>query len=88
VKSDSDLQHDIQDALARERDPGADELEVRVLEGVVTLTGKVRSDSEKWRADVAVRRIPGVKELRNETMVFAPTSDKEPSADIARGWFP
>jgi osmotically-inducible protein OsmY len=88
MKSDSDLQHDIQIELARLRSLDADEIDVRVLEGVVTLIGNVRSDSEKWGAEDAVRRVPGVKDLHSEMTVFPATSDNAPDADIARGWFP
>ena len=88
MKSDSDLQHDVQDELARLCSSGADEIDVRVLEGVVTLTGKVSSDWKKWGAEDAVRRMPGVKGFRDETMVVPSEAGKQPDADIARGWFP
>jgi osmotically-inducible protein OsmY len=88
MKSDADLQHEVQDELATLRSSGADETDVHVLNGVVTLTGKVRSDGGKWSAEDAVRRMPGVKGLRDETMVVHPEPGNQPSEDTARGWFP
>ena len=66
----------------------ADDIDVRVLAGVVTLAGEVRSDLEKWSAEDAVRSMQGVERLINETLVVAKTQGQPPKADIARPWFP
>jgi osmotically-inducible protein OsmY len=88
MKSDSVLQHEIQEELARLYGSGADEIDIQVLAGVVTLRGNVRSDWEKWGVEDAVRRNEAVKGWRDETLVAPSEPGKEPDADIARGWFP
>ncbi len=93
MKSDSDLQQDIRDELLRMRSGQAETLNVRVLEGVVTLTGRVDSDSQKWRVADAIRLLPGVQGLVDEIEVFAleaPGSGTGAGADAdtARPWFP
>ena len=88
MKSDSELRQDVLDELARVPTVHADDIDVRVLAGVVTLTGEVRSDLEKWNAEDAVRSMRGVERLLNETMVVAKAPGQPPKADIARPWFP
>lgn len=85
MKSDTDLQHDVQDALARLLAVPAENIEVRASEGVVTLAGSVRSDLERWNLDDAVRGVEGVKGLVNDTVVLT-EQPHQPDADIARGW--
>ena len=55
MKSDSELRQDFPDALARVPMLQADDVDVRVLAGVVSLRGKVSSDEGKWNAEDAVR---------------------------------
>lgn len=83
------MQRDIHNELARESSVNAEKIDVQVLNGVVTLTGSVGSDLERWNVEDAVRRMPGVRGLTNETLVGAveaPASN--PDADTARPWFP
>lgn len=88
MKSDSELRQDVLDELARVPTVHADDIDVRVLAGVVTLTGEVRSDLEKWNAEDAVRSMQGVERLLNETLVVAKAPGQPLKADIARPWFP
>ncbi len=89
MKSDNDMQPDIRDELARVLSGHAEKLDVQVLEGVVTLTGSVDSDLEKWTGEDAVRRVPGVRALSNETLVVALAAPvRSADADTARPWFP
>ena len=88
MKSDSELRQDVLDELARVPTVHADDIDVRVLAGVVTLTGEVRSDEEKWNAEDAVRGMQGVERLVNEMLVVARAPGLPPEADIARPWFP
>lgn len=87
MKTDIDLQQQIFEELKNDPDLDVEFLDVRVHEGVVTLSGNLRSDPEKWRADDTVRRVPGVSELVSKLQV----TEKEPglqNADAARPWFP
>lgn len=90
MRSDSELQHDARRELARERGVDAEGIDVRVQDGVATLTGKVRSDAESWSAADAVRRVPGVQSVVNETMISRETSvlPADTDADVAKPWFP
>ena len=89
MKSDNELQNDIRDELLRRLPGQAERLSARVFEGVVTLTGRVNSDSEKWSVEDAIRRMPGVLRLNNDIEVLAiETPGSGAAADTARPWFP
>ncbi len=90
MRSDSELQQDARLELVREPGVDAETIEVRVQDGVVTLTGNVRSEAESWSAADAVRRVPGVQNVVNETMITRETSvlPADTDADVARPWFP
>lgn len=88
MRSDGELQHDVQIELGREPAVNAERIEVRVVDGTVTLTGNVESEMESWSAGDAARRVAGVKIVVNETMIIRETSDQPADGDIARPWFP
>ncbi len=89
MKSDNDMQHDIRNELVRMLSGNAEKLNVQVLEGVVTLTGSVDSDREKWNVEDAIRRMPSVRGLINKTLVVAlEAPGRGADADTARPWFP
>lgn len=60
MRSDSDIKRDVEDELRWDPDIDATDIGVAVNKGVVTLTGFVRSYSEKWEAEVAAKRVSGV----------------------------
>ncbi|HEX6795016.1 MAG TPA: BON domain-containing protein [Casimicrobiaceae bacterium] len=90
MASDSELQRDARQELVREPGVDAEGIEVRVQDGVAVLTGNVRSDAESWSAADAVRRVPGVRSVVNETMIVREASvlPADTDADIAKPWFP
>lgn len=90
MRSDNELQHDARQELVRERGVDAEGIEVRVRDGVAILTGNVRSDAESWSAADAVRRVPGIQSVVNETMIIRETSvlPADTDADVAKPWFP
>jgi osmotically-inducible protein OsmY len=90
MRSDTELQHDARLELMREPGVDAQSIEVRVQDGVATLTGNVRFEAESWSAADAVRRVPGVQSVVNETMITRETSvlPADSDADAARPWFP
>ena len=61
MKSNADLQKDVQDAIKWEPLLNAAEIGVTVKEGVVTLTGIVDSYSKKSEAEDAAKNVKGVK---------------------------
>jgi osmotically-inducible protein OsmY len=84
MKSDRELQLDVLDELRWEPGVNATDIGATVKDGVVTLEGTVDSFAEKWAAEKAVKRLPGVKALAVELKVKLPGSSERSDADIAR----
>ncbi len=84
MKNDLELRRDLLDELDWE--PSIDPAEIGVMthEGIVTLTGPVRSYTEKLAAERVVRRVKGVKAIANDLEVRLPGSAARSDADIAR----
>jgi len=83
MKTDRDLQLDVQDELRWEPGVKATDIGVTVKDGVVTLQGTVDSYAEKWAAEEAVRRLSGVKALAVDLNVELPGSCQNTDSDIA-----
>jgi len=84
MKNDRELQIDVLDELRWEPGVNATDIGATVKDGVVTLEGTVDSYAEKWAAERAVKRLPGVKALAVELEVKLPGSCERNDADIAR----
>jgi osmotically-inducible protein OsmY len=84
MKSDRELQFDVLDELRWEPGVKATDIGATVKDGVVTLEGKVDSFAEKWAAEEAVKRLPGVKALAMDIEVKLPGSSERTDTDIAR----
>jgi osmotically-inducible protein OsmY len=84
MKSDNGLQRDIIDELAWEPSIDAAAIGVAVVDGVVTLTGQVRSLTEKWTAEHVTKRIAGVRAVANDIEIHLPGESQRTDADIAR----
>jgi osmotically-inducible protein OsmY len=84
MKSDRELQIDVLDEIKWEPGVKATDIGATVKDGVVTLGGTVDSFAEKWAAERAVKRLPGVKALAVEIEVKLPGSSERTDADIAR----
>jgi osmotically-inducible protein OsmY len=65
-RTDEQIRADVHDALRDKGGELADSLSVSVGDGVVTLSGKVTSESDQQRLTELVRGIPSVKDLRIE----------------------
>ena len=83
MKSDRELQIDVLDELRWEPGVNATDIGATVKDGVVTLEGTVDSFAEKWAAEKAVKRLPGVKALAVELKVELPGSSERTDTDIA-----
>lgn len=68
-RSDERILEDINDRLAEEPYLDASDIEVRVENGVVTLTGSVVDRRQGYRAEAAAKAVPGVREVRNQLSV-------------------
>ena len=69
ASSDDQLHDKVKERLASDRDVKGGGIEVDVKDGVVTLSGKVRDDRAKLKAEKIVRKVPGVKNVVNDLVV-------------------
>lgn len=83
MKTDTQLQQDVNAELKWEPAIIATDIGVEVKDGIVTLVGHVGSYSEKLAAEHAAQRIPGVRGLAIELNVKLPGSSQRNDADIA-----
>jgi osmotically-inducible protein OsmY len=84
MKSDSDIKRDVEDELRFDPDIDATDIGVSVKNGVVALTGFVKSYTEKFVAEAAAKRVAGVLGLANDLEVRLPGGTERPDPDIAR----
>jgi osmotically-inducible protein OsmY len=84
MRSDSDIKRDVEVELRWDPDIDPTDIAVAVKSGVVTLTGFVRSYSDKFEAERAAKRVSGVLGLANDLEVRLPNVDERPDPDIAR----
>ena len=84
MKTDAQLKQDIIAELTWEPSVNASQIGVEVRNGTVTLAGHVDSYTEKWQAERAAQRVPGVKGLAVEIDVELPGLSKRTDGDIAR----
>ena len=84
MKSDEDIRHDVEAELQWDPDIRAADVAVAVKDGVVTLTGFVRSYAQKWQAERDAKRVSGVRGVANDIEVRLPDLDARPDPEIAR----
>jgi osmotically-inducible protein OsmY len=87
MKNDVELRRDVLDELEWEPSIDATEIGVAAHDGVVTLTGPVKSYTEKLTAGRVTERVKGVKAIANDIEVRLPGTDERTDADIARAVF-
>ena len=84
MKTDSQLQRDVMAELAWEPSVDHADIGVAVNDGVVTLSGYVKSYPEKLGAEKATRRVAGVKAIAEEIKVRYASDPKTADHEIAR----
>ena len=84
MKPDSEIERDVKEELGWNPDLDAKDIAVSVDGGVVTLTGFVKSYTEKYGAEAAAKRVAGVIAVANDLEVRMPAVDERPDPDIAR----
>jgi osmotically-inducible protein OsmY len=82
--SDEELKRAVEDELNWEPDIDPTDIAVAVKDGVVTLTGFVRSYAQKMKAEEAVKRVAGVRGIANDLEVRLPIIHQRPDPDLAR----
>jgi osmotically-inducible protein OsmY len=83
MKTNSELQTDVQNAIKWEPLLNAAEIGVTAKDGVVSLTGVVDSYAKKLEAENAARKVIGVKALVEKIEVNFPGSWTKTNAEIA-----
>jgi osmotically-inducible protein OsmY len=84
TRDDSEIKEDVEAELSWDPDIDPTDIAVAVKDGVVTLTGFVRSYAEKQEAEVAAKRVAGVVGVANDLEVRLPGTDERPDPEIAR----
>jgi osmotically-inducible protein OsmY len=82
--TDEELRRAVEDELRWEPDIDASDIAVGVDDGVVMLTGFVRSYMQKIKAEHVAKRVHGVRGLANDLEVRLPVIHQRPDPDIAR----
>jgi osmotically-inducible protein OsmY len=84
MKSDSEIKMDVEEELRWDPDIDATDVAVAVKNGVVTLSGFVRSYMQKWQAERDAKRVAGVLGVANDLEVRIPLIHQKPDPEIAR----
>lgn len=84
MKTNEQLQKDVQEALKWEPLLKAAEIGVIVKEGVVTLTGTVDNYTKKIQAEKAAKNVTGVKAIVEDIDVKFSDAQKKDDAEIAK----
>ena len=84
MRSDSDIRRDVEDELRWDPDIDPTDIAVNVNNGIVTLTGFVRSYMQKYQAETDAKRVAGVIGIVNDIEVRLPGVDERSDPEIAR----
>lgn len=84
MRSDSEVKRDVEDELRSDPDIDASNVGIAVKDGVVALTGFVRSFRQRRKAEQDVKRVVGVVGVANNIEVRLPIIHRRPDPDIAR----
>ena len=84
MRSDLEIKRDVEDELASDPDINATDIGIAVKDGVVTLTGFVRSFRQRRKAEEDGKRVAGVSGLVNDIEVRLPLINQRPDPEIAR----
>lgn len=83
-KTDARLLRDALAELASEPSVDAAQVRIHVDAGMVAMSGRVGSYTEKWMAERAIERVAGVMALVGEVDVELPAASVRTDSDIAR----
>jgi hyperosmotically inducible protein len=67
--ADEALYDQVRIKIAQDRETGGGKIDVKVTNGVVELTGTVKQDKVKERAEKIAKRVKGVKSVENKIRV-------------------
>ena len=83
-RTDSEIKRDVEEELKYDVGVDSTDIGVSVKNGVVSLTGFVRSYSQKLQAEMDAKRISGVMAVANDLEVRLASADSRPDPEIAR----
>jgi osmotically-inducible protein OsmY len=84
MKSNDELQRDVQDAIKWEPSLCTAEIGISAKDGLVTLIGVVDSYKKKLHAEDTVKKVSGVKAIIEKLEVNYRTSDQKTDTEIAK----
>jgi osmotically-inducible protein OsmY len=84
MKTDSDIKRDVEAELQSDPSIDATDIAVAVKNGVVTLSGFVRSYGKKLEREAQAKPMASVVGLENDLEVRVPAVDQRPDPEIAR----
>jgi len=84
MRTDGEIKQDIEAELQWSPDVDQTDVAVKVTNRVVTLTGYVPSNVQKYRAEAAAKRVAGVSALANDIVVRLRGADAATDPEIAR----
>lgn len=84
MRNDTDIKRDVELELRWDSQVDPTDIGVAVKNGVVTLSGIVRSYTQRYEAERAAKRVSGVVGVANDIEVKLPSMDERPDPDIAR----
>jgi osmotically-inducible protein OsmY len=73
---DTGIEERFETLVGNSTDINANDVDLRVENGVVTLTGTVRTDAERTKIESLVRSIPGVQQIVNSVTVARGVGDR------------
>ena len=83
MRTDEDIRRDVEAELVWEPDLDSTDISVKVEDGIVTLTGFVKSYSEKYQAERDAKRVLGVKAVVNDLVVKLASGTERLDREIA-----
>jgi osmotically-inducible protein OsmY len=84
MKTDTELRRDVTDELEWEPSVDAARIGVAAHDGIVTLTGNVKSYTQKLAAERIAKRVHGVRAIANDIEVQLPGTAERTDSDIAQ----
>jgi len=84
MTTDSDIKRDVEAELRWDPDMDASDIVVSVKDGIVTLTGFVRSYSQKFEAERNAKKVKGVRGIANDIAVKLASLNERPDPEIVR----
>jgi osmotically-inducible protein OsmY len=84
IRTDSEIKRDVEEELKYDAGVDSTDIGVSVKNSVVSLTGFVRSYSQKLQAEMDTKRISGVVAVANDLEVRLASADSRPDPEIAR----